>query len=205
MKLLKQTLFTLTLLTAGAVAQNSLIPYVSETNATGNVKKIYAEVKAGFGMIPAPIMQHSVSPALLENHWDFFKATGQNKNFSQKFLAIMRMTIATSEAFQHCDYCVEGNAMMLKQMFKMTDKEIKAIQKDPTKANFNKKESQMLKFLLTATSDPKSLNKASYDELRALGWSDKDIFEGLKMATQMVAAIYMVNSLKIPADFGDKK
>jgi len=201
MKLLKQTLFTLSLFTAGVFAQGSLIPYVSEANATGDIKKIYSEVKADFGMIPTPIMQHSVSPALLANHWNFFKAIGQNKNFSPKFLAIMRMTIATSGIFQHCDYCVKGNAMMLKQMFKMTDKDLKAIQKDPSKANFNKKESKMLSFLLTATSDSHSLNKASFDELRKLGWSDKDIFEGLKMATQMVAAIYMVNSLHLAVDF----
>jgi len=201
MKLLKKTLLTITLLSTGALAQGSLIPYVSEANATGEIKKIYQEVKENFGMIPAPIMQHSISPELLKNHWDYFKATGKNKNFSQKFLAIMRMTIATSGAFQHCDYCVEGNAMMLKGMFKMSDKELKAIQKDSSLAKFEPKEQKMLSFLLTATKDPHSLTKASFDELRKLGWSDKDIFEGLKMATQMVAAIYMVNSLKIPVDF----
>jgi len=205
MKLFKTTTLACLLFSSFLHAQGSLIPYTSEANAKGDVKKIYAEVKAGFGMIPAPIMQHSVSPALLENHWDYFKATGQNRNFSPKFLAIMRMTIASSGTFQHCNYCVDGNAMMLKQMFNMTDKELKAIQEDPSKANFDKKNSVMLSFLLKATSDPKSLTKKSFDELRMLGWNDKDIFEGLKMATQMVAAIYMVNSLKIPSDFGEAK
>jgi len=155
------------------MAKESLIPYVNEQNATGSVKKIYAEVKQSFGMIPTPIMQHSISPELLKNHWELFQITGKNKNFTPKFLAIMRMTIATSGNFQKCDYCIEGNAMMLKQMYKMTDKELKAIQKDPSKANFNKKESKMLSFLLTATSDSHSLNKASFDELRKLGWSDR--------------------------------
>ena len=205
MKLFKTTTLACLFLSSCLHAQGSLIPYTSEQNATGEVKKIYQEVKAGFGMIPAPIMQHSVSPALLENHWDYFKATGQNKNFSPKFLAIMRMTIATSGAFQHCDYCVDGNAMMLKQMFKMSDKELKAIQSDPSKANFDKKNSVMLSFLLQATKDSKSLTKKEFDELRILGWNDKDIFEGLKMATQIVAAIYMVNTLKIPSDFGEVK
>ena len=205
MKLFKTTTLATLLLSSFLHAQGSFIPYTSEANATGEVKKIYQEVKAGFGMIPAPIMQHSVSPALLENHWDYFKATGQNKNFSPKFLAIMRMTIATSGAFQHCAYCVDGNAMMLKGMFKMTDKELKEIQKDPSKANFDKKNAVMLGFLLQATKDPKSLTKKQYDELRTLGWNNKDIFEGLKMATQMVAAIYMVNSLNIPSNFGEVK
>lgn len=195
-------IFVLTLLSTTTIADTkSLIPYVSEKNATGEIKKVYTEVKSAFGMLPTPIMQHSVSPGLLKNHWDYFGVVSKNKNFSQKFLAIMRMSIATLDVFQHCDYCVDGNAMMLKHMFKMEDKEILAIQKAPLKTNLETKDLKMLGFLLTAAKDPKSLTKKSFDELREVGWSDKDIFEGLKMATQMIAAIYMVNSLKLPSDF----
>jgi uncharacterized peroxidase-related enzyme len=181
--------------------EQSFIPYVSENNAKGEVKNIYAQVKGAFGMIPAPIMQYSVSPELLKNHWEYFGAVAKNKNFDPRFLAIMRMSIATSGSFQRCDYCVDGNAMVLKSMFKMPASEIKAIQKSPDSAKLKPKEKKMLKFLLTSTSNPKSLSKASFDELRKLGWSDKDIFEGIKMATQMVAAIYMVNTLNISSDF----
>jgi hypothetical protein len=44
----------------------------------------------------------------------------------------------------------------------------KAIQKDPTLARFEPKEQKMLSFLLTATKDPHSLTKSSFDELRKL-------------------------------------
>lgn len=180
---------------------NSMIPYTSESNATGEVKEIYSQVKGAFGMVPAPIMQHSVSPDLLKNHWDYFGVIGKNKNFSQKFSAIMRMGIASLDKFEHCAYCVDGNAMMLKHMFKMSDQEIKQLQKKPLDAKLNAKEKKMLAFLLQAAKSPSSLAKSDYDALRKLGWTDKDIFEGLKMATQMIAAIYMVNSLKIPSNF----
>lgn len=200
-KLITPLLLASVLSTAAIADTKSLIPYVSEEDATGEIKEIYTDVKGAFGMLPTPIMQHSVSPDLLKNHWDYFGAVSKNKNFSQKFLAIMRMSIATLDVFQHCDYCVDGNAMMLKHMFKMDDKEIQAIQKAPLKTDLEKKDLKMLGFLLTAAKDPKSLTKKSFDQLRNVGWSDKDIFEGLKMATQMIAAIYMVNSLKLPSDF----
>jgi hypothetical protein len=200
-KLITPLLLASVLSTAAIADTKSLIPYVSEEDATGEIKEIYTDVKGAFGMLPTPIMQHSVSPDLLKNHWDYFGAISKNKNFSQKFLAIMRMSIATLDVFQHCDYCVDGNAMMLKHMFKMDDKEIQAIQKAPLKTDLEKKDLKMLGFLLTAAKDPKSLTKKSFDQLRNVGWSDKDIFEGLKMATQMIAAIYMVNSLKLPSDF----
>ena len=61
MKLFKTTTLATLLLSSFLHAQGSFIPYTSEANATGEVKKIYEEVKAGFGIIPAPIMQHSVS------------------------------------------------------------------------------------------------------------------------------------------------
>lgn len=182
MKYLKKTALALLLTQNFLFAQGTLIPYISETNATGEVKTIYEEVKNTFGMIPAPIMQHSISPELLKNHWDLFRTTGKNNNFSPKFLA-----------------------KMLKHMFHMSDEELKDIQKDPSHAKLTPKEQKMLLFLLTATKDPLSLQKDSFDELRNLGWNDKDIFEGLKMATQMVAAIYMVNALKIPSDFREVK
>lgn len=185
-------------------SEESMIPYIKEKEATGDVKKIYDEVKGAFGMIPSPIKQHSISPELLKNHWDYFNIVAKNKNFSPKFLAIMRMSIASSPTFQRCDYCVDGNAMLLKSMFKMPDSEIAAIQKKPESATLNPKEKEMLTFLLTATSNPQSLSQASFDRLRSLGWSDKDIFEGIKMATQMVAAIYTVNTLKIPSDFNQQ-
>ena len=186
-------------------AEEPRIPYITPQNATGEVQQVYNDVNHTFGMIPTPIMQHSVSPELLKNHWELFQITGKNKHFSQKFLAIMRMTIATSGIFQHCDYCVDGNAMMLKHMFKMNDKEIIEIQHNPSSAPLNQKEKTMLKFLLTATNTPKSLTNNDFDILRKLGWNDKDIFEGLKMATQMVAAIYMVNALNLPSHFGGKE
>jgi len=181
------------------------IPYITPQEAKGKVKQVYNDVNHTFGMIPTPIMQHSVSPELLQNHWELFQITGKNKHFSQKFLAIMRMTIATSGVFEHCDYCIDGNAMMLKHMFKMNDKEILEMQQNPSSAPLGQKEKTMLTFLLTATSTPKSLRNTDFGTLRKLGWSNKDIFEGLKMATQMVAAIYMVNALNLPSDFGGKK
>jgi uncharacterized peroxidase-related enzyme len=205
MRLNKKTLITIlfsSIITLPAIADTkSMIPYTSEKDATGEVKEIYSQVKGAFGMIPAPIMQHSVSPDLLKNHWDYFGAISKNKNFSPKFSAIMRMSIASLDKFEHCSYCVDGNAMMLKHMFKMSDQEIQHLQKKPLDAKLNAKEKKMLAFLLQAAKSPGSLSKSDYDALRKSGWADKDIFEGLKMATQMIAAIYMVNALKIPSNF----
>ena len=182
-----------------ASAGESLIPYTSVKEAKGEVKKVYDEVEKAFGMVPAPVQQHSVNPALLKNLWEMFKAES-NPNFSQKLTAIMRMSVANVPKLE-CDYCIGFNESMLINMFKMDLKEIQAIKKDYRTAKLEPKDKKMLLFMVDSTTNPKDIDKAQMDELRKLGWSDRDIFDGLKMATQMVAMTLMVDTLKISRDF----
>jgi uncharacterized peroxidase-related enzyme len=203
MKLLKKTATMTALalsLTLNATAGESLIPYTSVKDAKGEIKAIYDQVQGAFGMVPAPLQQHSVSPEVLKAVWAGFGAL-HNKNFSDKLQAMMRMTVASAPALD-CDYCIGLNESMLINMFKMDMKEINAVKQDPHAASsLNEKDKKMLIFMVESTTKPKEVNKAQIDELRTLGWSDKDIFDGLKMATNMVAMTLMVDTLKIPRDF----
>ena len=202
MKLLtKATLVTALILgSISANAVESLIPYTPEKEAKGEVKAIYEQVKGAFGMVPAPILQHSTNPEALKALWAQFGAL-HNKNFSEQLQAMMRMSVASAPKLD-CDYCVGLNESMLINMFKMDLKEINAVKKDPHSAkSLNEKDKKMLIFMVESTTKPKSIDKAQMDELRKLGWSDRDIFDGLKMATQMVAMTLMVDTLKIPRDF----
>jgi len=187
-------------LTLGATAGDSLIPYTSIKDAKGEVKAIYDQVQGAFGMVPAPILQHSVSPASLKALWGQFAAM-HNANFSDQLQAMMRMTVAASDGLD-CDYCVGFNEGMLINMFKMDMKEINAVKKDPHAAtSLKEKNKKMLIFMVDAVRNPKKVDKAQVDELRKLGWSDKDIFDGVKMSTQMSAMTLLVDTLKIPRDF----
>jgi len=187
-------------LTLNATAGESLLPYTEQKDATGEVKAIYDQVQGAFGMVPAPILQHSTSSANLKALWAQFGAM-HNANFSDQLQAMMRMSVSSAPALD-CDYCVGFNEGMLINMFKMDMKELNAVKKDPHAAtSLNEKDKKMLIFMVESTTKPKEVNKAQIDELRKLGWSDKDIFDGLKMATQMVAMTLMVDTLKIPRDF----
>ena len=201
MKLVTKTTLALAL-TFGAItaSADSLLPYTAEKDAKGDVKKVYEQVKGAFGMIPAPIKLHSINPEMLKVLWSQFGALN-NENFSQQLQAMMRMSVSATDGL-YCDYCVGFNEAMLLNMFKMDMKEIKAVKKDPkSTTSLNDKDKKMLIFMVDSTRNPKKVNKAQIDELRKLGWTDKDIFDGLKMATQMVAMTLMVDTLKIPRDF----
>jgi len=203
MNLLKKTITLSTLalsLTIGAVAEEPLIPYTAQKDAKGEVKVIYDQVEKAFGTVPAPILQHSVNPESLKALWVQF-GSQHNENFSNQLQAMMRMTVASSDGLD-CDYCIGFNEALLLNMFKMDMKEINAVKKDPKNAtSLKEKEKKMLIFMVDAVRNPKKVDKAQVDELRKLGWSDKDIFDAVKMSTQMAAMTLLVDTLKIPRDF----
>ena len=205
MTLLTKTTSTLALalsLTLGASAtqaptaeiQEPLISYVSEANATGDVKAVYEEIKATWGMVPEPIKGLSLNPKILRNTWEFYKIEAQNKNFTPKLGAMMRMLVAEKNS---CDFCVGFNKGMLMGMLKVSEDEIIALQKDPNTAQLPQKEKEMLLFMLKATSTPHDVNKADIDALKKLGWSETDIMEGVNQATHMVATALFIDTFKI--------
>lgn len=177
-----------------AEVSGPLISYVSVEDAKGDVKAVYDEIKNAFGMVPEPIKAYSANPAMLRNIWESYKISMANTNFSPKLGAMMRMLIAESN---NCEFCVGFNKGMLMNMLKVPETEIMALQKDPTTAKLPENEKAMLLFMLKSTSHPHDVNKADIDKLKKLGWSEKDIMEGVQNATHMVAASLFIDTFKI--------
>jgi uncharacterized peroxidase-related enzyme len=123
-----------------------------------------------------------------------YKIMGSNKNFSPKTTTMMRYLVAEAN---HCTYCVGFNKGMMFNIFKMSEDEINALQKDPSTAKLDEKQKAMLLFMLKSTSHPTDVNQADIDALKKLGWSETDIMEGVKQATEMVATSLFIDTFKI--------
>ena len=171
-----------------------LISYTSSDKATGDVKVVYAEIKKAWGMVPEPMKALSLNPKLLRNQWEFYKTIGENKNLDPKMGTMMRYLIAE----QHqCKFCIGFNKGMLLNMFKLSLKEVEALEKDPSSAKLDDKQKEMLLFMLKSTSKPHDVNKKDIAKLKKLGWSEKDIMEGAKEAMDMVATSLFIDTFKI--------
>lgn len=187
-------------LTLGVSAQEAptsstpLISYTSTQDAKGDVKAVYDEIKAAYGIVPEPIKGLSLNPAMLRNQWEAYKIMGNNKNFSPKMTAMIRMLIAEKH---HCTFCVGFNKGMLLNLFKLSEKEVITLQKDPTTAKLDEKQKNMLIFMIKSVSTPDDVNKTDIDALKKLGWSETDIMEGVKQATEMVATALFIDTFKI--------
>ncbi|MCH9813622.1 MAG: hypothetical protein K0U47_06720 [Epsilonproteobacteria bacterium] len=202
MSLLKKTTTALAMasslaISAQAEVEQPLITMVSEKEATGEVKKVYDEVKGAFGMVPNALKHQSVSPEILKNSWEYVKMAYANENFSQKMIAMMRMLVGSQK---DCHYCVGVNEGMLINQYKLTPDEVSAIKKDPTTAKLEAKDKAMLLFIVKATADAQSVKKSDIEGLKKLGWSEKDIFEGVKMGANIVAFTITLDTFKVPLD-----
>jgi len=174
--------------------EKPLISYVSEADAKDDVKAVYAEIRSVWGMVPEPIKGLSLNPKILRNTWESYKISGENKNFSPKLSSMMRMLVAEKN---NCKFCVGFNKGMLMGMLKVPEDEILALQKDPTTAQLPAPDKAMLLFMLKSTSTPHDVNKADVEGLKKLGWSEKDIMEGINQATHMVATALFIDTFKI--------
>jgi len=171
-----------------------LINYVSEADAKDDVKAVYTEIKSVWGIVPEPIKGLSLNPKILRNTWESYKISGENKNFTPKLGAMMRMLVAEKN---NCAFCVGFNKSMLMGMLKVPEDEILALQKDPNTAKLPAKEKAMLLFMLKSASTPHNVNKTDINQLKKLGWSEKDIMEGVNQATHMVATALFIDTFKI--------
>ena len=86
-------------------------------------------------------------------------------------------------------------------MFKVPMDRIVALSKDPNSAKLDKKQKTMLLFILKAVKTPHDTTTKEIDALKKLGWSDQDIFEGVKAGTNVIVATLLIDALKLQRDF----
>ena len=175
-----------------------LIQTYTPENATGQVKEIYNQIESAFGSVPNALQVYSSSPALLARQWQQVGYYMQHPTLSFNLLAMIRMLISEKT---HCEYCVGFNEAMLINMGGLTIEQVAAIKDNPHNAPISDKDKAMLLFVLKATSAAASVNQSDIAGLKAQGWSDGDILDGLSHGAYMLAGDTIFNALKLERDF----
>ena len=175
-----------------------LIHTYTPENAEGQVKEIYNQIESAFGSVPNALRVYSSSPALLARQWQQIGYYMQHPTLSFNLLAMIRMII--SEA-THCEYCVGFNEAMLINRGGLSSEQVAAAKQNPQHAPLPDKEKAMLLFVLKATKQALTINAEDIAALKAQGWSDGDILDGLNHGAYMLAGDTIFNALKIERDY----
>lgn len=173
-----------------------LINTVKPEEATGEVAKLYTEIKELRGQIMPSHMMFSVSPKALKHLKSYMDYYTNHETLSPELLACIRMMVSEGNA---CEYCINFNSAMLINKFGWTQDEVARTKKDPSNAKLSGKEKAMLLFATKGVKDAHSITGPDVEALKKLGYNDADILDGLNHGAQMGAIDIIFDALKIDA------
>ncbi|HEY0634344.1 MAG TPA: hypothetical protein VGE00_03090 [Gammaproteobacteria bacterium] len=176
----------------------TLVKTVSPQEATGTVAAVYEHTNTALGRIPNAMRILSSSPDLLQQTAAQLGYYFAHPTLSFPLLAFIRLAVSTR---MQCAYCMGMNESMLINRAGFTPEQVADAKFDPGTAPLPEKELAMLLCVVKGTAAPKTVERADLDRLRALGWTDRDIVDGLYHGARNVASDIMFDALKIENDF----
>ncbi len=171
----------------------TLLKTTPPEKADGKLKELYGVTEMVFGAVPNNVRLLGVSPAVLENAIDMVQYYTEHPTLRRPFQAVVRMMVS-----RQCKspFCENLNTNMLMQGG-MTPEQIEACKADPENAPLDEKEKSLLKFVLKATKDPHSVVAQDVEALKALGWSEQDIFDAVAQGARLVGNNIIFDTFKI--------
>lgn len=158
--------------------------YVKPENAEGDVAKVYGIFPEGIP-VPDPLQLCSVSPTILGHQGNMIRYYMTHPKLESGMMAMLRFYLASEDCF---DYCVGFNSQLLKMAGGLTDDQLKDLQEDPAKAPLEDEQKALFLFAVRVAKEPGTVTQAQVDELRAMGWTDQDIFDICAHAVNFLAS-----------------
>ena len=149
------------------------IHVTAEERAEGLLKEGYERVRRALGRIIPYYRAYSVSPRLLHAHLDFYGAVGAPGALSK----IRKELIATAvSADNGCAHCTQLHGDFLSKL--TPDKTlVRALMTDPAAAPLEGADRALIAYALKLTRTPREVRQSDVEILRAVGFSEEEIFE----------------------------
>ncbi|MFH1155663.1 MAG: hypothetical protein V1793_17795 [Pseudomonadota bacterium] len=161
--------------------------------AAGVVKEGYDMFMKNIGIIPKPMEMLSASPGLFAFQLDRIRYFSKHPSLGFALLAHIRYLVACQLNYSCCQ---DFNRHVLTKLG-LEDREITAMENDPSKAMLEDNEKAMLAFVVKSVRDPGSVTDSDVGELRNLGWSDSDMMDALAQGVSMIDHSIMMQVFKI--------
>ncbi len=171
----------------------ALINTVQPAKATGTVHEGYEFFLNRVGTIPKPLEMLSVSPTLFELQFRRVQYLSQHPTLSFSLLAHIRYLVARSLKYR---FCTDFNRHILKKQG-VSEDVFKKMEQDPSQSLLEDHENAMLVFVVKSVKDPSSVEKDDVDNLKKMGWKDRDIVDALAQGVSMIDHSIMMQVLQM--------
>jgi hypothetical protein len=174
----------------------SLLNTVPPQEAQGKVKEVYGMFEQLNIPVPLSLQMMSVSQDYLAIQGRMIGYYMNHPGLSPLLLTYIRLLAAHEENYT---YCIHLNQQILKNKMGLTDAQIAAVPDHPDKTALNSEEKALLLFVQKVLRDPASTTREDMENLRTMGWSERDIFDATLMGMHMLDMGMMFKAFKMGA------
>ena len=171
-----------------------LLDTIAPQEAQGKVKEVYGMFEQLNIPVPLPLQMMSVSPDYLAIQGQMIGYYMHHPVLSPSLLTHIRLMAAHEENYT---YCIHLNEQILRSRMGLTEEQIAAAADDPVKTALNAEEQALLSFVQKTLRDPASTSREDMENLRALGWGDREIFDATLMGMHMLDMGMMFKAFKM--------
>ena len=166
-------------------------------DATGEVKEVYDDILAAFGMVPNLFKTSAHFPPLLKSNWEKVKAVMMQGALTRKTKEAIAVLVSKDNS---CNYCVAAHAAALRSIG-LSAEEVEQIEKDVENAGFSEKELALIDLARKVNLTPNAITDEDFEEVRKTGATDSDIVEALGVMEIYTAFNKFLDSLQVDIDF----
>lgn len=157
------------------------------------VQGIFQQIEQVIGFVPDAIRLYAVSPPLLES---FVRNVGyfrQHPSLSGPLTAMIRYLVSFES---DCRFCIDLNEGFLTNAGLDLDA-IRASRNHIDAAPLPDRDKALLKVAVRSVADPEGITAADIALLRALDWTERDIFDAVAQAANNRALNFILKTFKV--------
>lgn len=170
-----------------------LIQTVDPRQAEGEIKEAFDFFQQALGAIPAPMAMYSTSPGLFSKQLQSMNYFMKHPTLGFPLLSSIRYVVSKAQDYH---YCAGFNKAFLEKQG-LTEEQIQAMAQAPESAPLDDKDRALLAFVAKATGSPDAVSQADMDGLHTLGWSDRDVFDAMAHAANIISAGILMKAFKL--------
>lgn len=173
-----------------------LIDPTPDGDGAPRVEALLAPYAEMFGQAPDALRLLGVSPPILENYSRNIGYFMEHPRLSMPLLAMIRYLVSSDG---RCRYCIDFNAAMLIGGGIDADT-LERARDDMEALPFEPRERALLTHVIAEVRRPGALTGEAVAELRAHGWSDRDLFDAVYHAHTNRAFGNVMESFQLHAE-----
>ncbi|MDH3974281.1 MAG: peroxidase-related enzyme [Deltaproteobacteria bacterium] len=171
---------------------------IEKGEASDEVKAIFDEIEAAFGMVPNLFKTSAHFPPLLKANWEKVKGVMMQGALSRKAKEAIAVIVSNDNS---CDYCVAAHTAALK-MLNVTEEEIIFILNEEfDAAEISKKEAALIRLAREANINPNAIPGSIFNDLKIEGASSGEIVEALGVMEIFTGFNKFLDALEVSIDF----